>query len=110
MNTSWVQVGKRAGGLGRWQSAARWDCAVFVVGFKGRTEETKMLQGPIEPDTEGVGDFVLTKYSWIHNLIDVGGGKELMIPAWTTDEVFVAGSICATFNYRKTGRARLPSR
>ena len=45
--------------MGRWRGAAHWVCAVFVVGFKGWTGETKMLQGLIAPDTEGVGDFCL---------------------------------------------------
>ena len=47
------------GGLGHWRGAARWVSAVFVVGFKGWTGETKMVQGLIAPETEGVGDFHL---------------------------------------------------
>ena len=52
MNASLVQVGKERVDWG----AARWVCAVFVVGFKGWTGETKMVQGLIAPETEGVGD------------------------------------------------------
>ena len=59
---------KRAGRLGHWWGAVCWVCAVFVMGFiEGWTGETKMLQGLIASDTEGVGDFCLDRgiISWM---------------------------------------------